>query len=249
MPIDDFDELFGVDPNEFVATRDRLARELRSAGEKEQAKELKQFRRPSVPIWALNQLARSDPATIHAVVDAAATAHQAQVDAMNGADPSALRGALAERRGAIERTIAEASAIIDASGRSRATYEHQLADTLNAVVSNEALAEVLENGRLVSVPHDNADVDIFAGMPEPVATRPREREREAEAERARERGHAIEDARQRLREAETTREEAVRAREHAQEAVDEADRNMQAARAALESLTQLSVSEPQDRER
>src|SRR4051812_44776528 len=52
------DDLFALDPSEFTAARDRLVAELREAGDKGAAAEVKALRRPTVTAWALNQLAR-----------------------------------------------------------------------------------------------------------------------------------------------------------------------------------------------
>lgn len=243
MPPVDLDVLFSADPNEFVATRDHLVRELRAEGDKTRANEVKQLRRPPVPVWALNQIARADPASIRTLVGTAATARQVQVEVMNGADPSALRHALAERRDAIEHVIASATAIIEESGRSVATYERELADTLNAIVTDDEVAEQLQAGRLVNTPRrDDADVDIFAGLPEPTGPR-RNRsgsdERVAAAAAKRER----EAAAQRLRDADKAHRDAIAARDRAQQALDNAqriveaaERNLASARAALEAL-------------
>src|SRR6476660_475911 len=52
------DELYGVEPSAFVATRKKLAADLRAAGDKDGARALLAARRPSTAAWALNQLAR-----------------------------------------------------------------------------------------------------------------------------------------------------------------------------------------------
>src|SRR5262249_38111386 len=53
--------LFALDPNDFVTARDQRARELRKEGEKDEAAAVKALRRPTVPVWALNQVARQRP--------------------------------------------------------------------------------------------------------------------------------------------------------------------------------------------
>jgi hypothetical protein len=46
---------------EFVAARDRLARQLRAAGDREAARQVAGLRRPSISTWAANQLAHAAP--------------------------------------------------------------------------------------------------------------------------------------------------------------------------------------------
>src|SRR4051812_17139068 len=58
----DIDELYTVDPSEFVARRNALAKELRAAGDRDAAAEVSKLRRPTVVAAALNQLARRNPA-------------------------------------------------------------------------------------------------------------------------------------------------------------------------------------------
>src|SRR3954454_2663894 len=72
--------LFGVAPEEFVAARDALVRELKDAGAKADAAEIKRLRRPSVAVWALNQVSRTNPDAVHRLLVASATARDAQVN-------------------------------------------------------------------------------------------------------------------------------------------------------------------------
>jgi hypothetical protein len=238
MPSIAFDDLFSIDPNDFVATRDRLARELREEGDRDQAAEVKRLRRPAVPVWALNQVARTDPALVRTLLDAAAAARGAQIEVMNGADRTALRDALTQRRNAVDAVVAEAAAIIEHSGRSPATYERELGDTLNAITSDDALAEPLRTGHLVNIPAGDAAVDVFAGMPEPKPSRAKSDGRAAAAQRE------LEEAKLRLRAAEEAHRKALavsdRAKrdfENAQRALEETDRERQAAQAAVDLLS------------
>jgi hypothetical protein len=238
------DDLFSVDPAKFVATRDRLVRELRDEGDKERARDVKLLRRPSVPIWVLNQVARTDPASVGAVLEAAASARRAQADAMSGADPAVLRSALAERRDAIENVAAAAAATIERSGRAATTYERELADTLNVIISNEQYAEPFRTGRLVNIDTDSdAELDIFAGLPEPahltrvVQARDRSEERAAEKREREQAEQRFRDANDAHREAIVARDEAQRALEQAQRIVDQRERDREAARAALRKPT------------
>src|SRR3954465_10282043 len=94
-------DLFGVDPAEFVAQRDQLARELKAAGEKDEAAAVKALRRPTVSIWALNQVARRDPDAGDALLSATGDAVRAQDEVLAGADRELLREGLARRRAAM----------------------------------------------------------------------------------------------------------------------------------------------------
>src|SRR5258708_37246152 len=87
------DELYGVDPSDFVATRKRLAGERRSAGDKEGAKAVQAARGPSTAAWAVNQLARREPVRVEALVDRGADLVAAQTRTLSGR-PRAMRDAM-----------------------------------------------------------------------------------------------------------------------------------------------------------
>ena len=96
-------ELYAVDPAEFVAARDDLARQLKSDGQREEAAAVKALRRPPVPIWALNRVAHDDGEAIEALLAAAADAREAQDALLAGeVDRDVLRDALAQRRAAMQ---------------------------------------------------------------------------------------------------------------------------------------------------
>ena len=58
---DEVDELYGLDPGEFVAARNALAKQIKAGGDKARGAEVAKLPRPSIVAWALNQAARRDP--------------------------------------------------------------------------------------------------------------------------------------------------------------------------------------------
>ena len=60
-PPDAMDTLFEVPPTAFVARRNELAVQLRKAGKKDEAAAVKALSKPSLTVWAVNQLARRYP--------------------------------------------------------------------------------------------------------------------------------------------------------------------------------------------
>src|SRR5262245_6489478 len=70
--------LFSLDPKDFVTARDQLATTLRKEGDKDGAKSVKALRRPTIPIWALNQVARERPDEVEALIEASSQAHAAR---------------------------------------------------------------------------------------------------------------------------------------------------------------------------
>src|SRR5688500_10764272 len=109
--IDDPDELFGLDPEAFVAARDALARRLRGAGRKDEAAAVKGLRRPTVAAWALNQLARRHGDEVRALIAEGQEVAKAQGRALAG-EGAGLREAAQRRREAIRQLAQRADAIL-----------------------------------------------------------------------------------------------------------------------------------------
>ncbi len=116
MPVPDAAHaLFSLDPKDFVTARDQLAKNLQNEGDKDGAKTVKALRRPTVPIWALNQVAREQPDEIEALVAASSQAHAAQ--------DKDVRDALVRRRDRMHDVLVLARQMIDGSGRTADQHE------------------------------------------------------------------------------------------------------------------------------
>src|SRR6476619_1232680 len=76
--------LYGTRPEEFVAARGALVKELRAAKARDAAREVATWRRPSVADWGLNLVARRGDAVVADFLGAAATAREAQGGALDG---------------------------------------------------------------------------------------------------------------------------------------------------------------------
>ena len=110
--------LYQLPLEQFVATRDQLARRLRAAGDRATARQVAGLRRPPVSAWAANQLAHAAPNAVAELLEAGAALRQAQQDALAGQPGAArqLRTATAHLRAAITRLSARAETLAG-SGR------------------------------------------------------------------------------------------------------------------------------------
>lgn len=52
----EIDRLYSLPLDDFIASRDAIAKTLRAEGERGQADEVKRFSKPNLPAWAVNQL-------------------------------------------------------------------------------------------------------------------------------------------------------------------------------------------------
>jgi hypothetical protein len=236
---------------EFVAGRDRLARQLRAAGDREAARRVAALRRPSVSAWAANQLAQAAPHAMAELLEVGAALAQAQQDALAGQPGAArrLRSTSAQVRAAISRLSQRAETLLLRAGHaaSDATLGRLAATLQAAATGDQPTRAALAEGRLAGdldpagfgLPVEAAPADA-APPPAPVADRAGARRDQARlaARRALERtGQAAEQARAALEQAQAMadgqRQTALAARQRAEELADDAqDLAEQAAAAA-----------------
>jgi hypothetical protein len=147
------DRLYALPLEEFTRARNQAERELRQAGEREQADEIKALRKPTAAAAAVNRLVRSHPAQVKAFLAAAATLRDAQV-AGKGDIASAAR---AERE-ALNKLVALAGESVRA--------------TLQAAAVDDGTARELLQARLVREPEPAGFGTLVAYATPPPATTP-----------------------------------------------------------------------------
>jgi hypothetical protein len=166
-------DLFRVDPNDFVARRTDLVRELRARGDKDQAAEVKALRRPTVAVWALNQVASERPDLARRMESATETARAAQQALLEGSARDDFRDALARRREAMSAVADAADEVVERSGRSRDTYTREIENALNVVVASPGLSDALARGELEDESSGAAgSEEMFAGLTPATTDRP-----------------------------------------------------------------------------
>jgi len=233
------DRLFEVPLDEFVAARDQLARELRKEGKDEQAAEVAALRKPTVPVWAVNQLARRRRRDVDLLLDAGHRLRAAQAEA----DPERAREAFANARDAereaMRRLRAGAEELLaERGGASDAMVERVLA-TLRAAAVTEEGRELLARGRLTEELQTTGFEVAASLVPKRKATpakRPKLDAARADLEQARKREREatrrLQAAKRRAEEAEAELEKARREAEEASSAVSAAEEALERARRA-----------------
>jgi hypothetical protein len=236
----EIDRLYALPLDEFTSARNELARRLKNEGEKDTAEEVAALVKPSVPVWAINQLARRDKAALRALLDAAAKLRKAQERALAGGDSDALRAAQTAEREAIRDLTQKAGGILEEGGRpaSRAILE-RIRSTLGAAALAEPIRSALKAGRLTEEV-EMSGFDALAGI-EPATRKARPKDelaerRQKKAERERERRRLEKRAREldeRAKAAEDAADEAQEAAEEARQEAEERQRDADAAAAEL----------------
>ncbi len=127
------DELYALSPAEFTAARDERARQVRAAGHRDLAAEIKKLARPTASAWLVNQLARTAADSLSRLFEVGAALQEAQRTLAG----DRLRELSAERRQVVADLIPVAAGFAADAGQPaspavlaevRATLEAALAD-------------------------------------------------------------------------------------------------------------------------
>ena len=149
MTLDEaLDELYGVVPGDFVATRKALALQLRQGGDAAAAKELGGARRPTTAAWALNRLARERPELVDELLERSTALRAAQSRA-TASSADELRQASADRRRALNDATDAAVMLAGTVATNPDAHRDAIAATLEAGSVDETLGTALQHGRLV----------------------------------------------------------------------------------------------------
>src|SRR5262249_47252204 len=133
-----------VPPDEFTGRRNALATALEKAGEKQAAVRLKALRKPSVPVWAVNRVAREEPDRIEQLIDAVDRTKAAQLG--RGGDlPAIVRQQRATLASLLKRALEFLKkAGLDVSPQTRMRVEK----TLMGAAADPGEREALRAGRV-----------------------------------------------------------------------------------------------------
>jgi len=147
------ERLYSAPLSAFVSERKAIARELRTAGDRDGARAIEKTQRPSVAAWTLNQLARRHPRALGAFLDC--------VDRQ-------LAGALEARedeKRALAQLLEHTREILESDGHapSRTNIERITRALRSAAVDAEARA-ALERGRLAGDPEPGDALDVLAAI-------------------------------------------------------------------------------------
>jgi hypothetical protein len=194
-PRDHVAQLYAVPPADFTATRNRLVTELRRAGRAEEARRVARLRKPSIALWAVNQLAGVDRTALASFIDAVERLRRTQLR-----DPHEAGNALHAQRAALDALVMRARDLLERSGLTASrSLLRRVADTLLGAAIDRQRADALRR-RALTEELPAPGFEAFSGanvagapMLRLVSTRPApapaddatEKARAAEAERQR----------------------------------------------------------------
>lgn len=148
-PDKQINQLYSAPLNEFVERRNELARSLRKDGDRGPADEVKRLRKPTLPAWTVNQLARREKMRLRGLLTAGERLRKAHQELLSGGSPEALQQGRDGERRAIAELTGAAEALLKEAGHptSEATLE-RVSETLHAAVVDESLGRRVREGRL-----------------------------------------------------------------------------------------------------
>lgn len=165
------DELYGLDPSEFVTARRAAVASAKKSGDAALAKQLGALRKPTTTGWALNLLVRADRGSIDGLLDLGATLRSAQ---------QALRGdelrTLAARRGAVVSALADRAADLAEQRGHRLTESarREIGQSLSAALADPDVAADLRRGRMLgAVSYSGFGPAALVSVPAPVDRPPK----------------------------------------------------------------------------
>ena len=165
---DDIGRLFSVRPADFVGERNATAKKLKAAGRRDDAATVEKLPRPTLSVWAVNQIARQEPALVRRLAEATAA-----LQGGNRGEASRYADVLAAHRDVLKALRLKAEEILDSAGlRTTPDLLTRVVHDLRAGISSPESRLLIESGRLVRDVADDSDVNPFAGAPE-TAPRPR----------------------------------------------------------------------------
>jgi hypothetical protein len=234
----DAQELYGLPLDRFIPERKALAKELRSAGRRDEAEAVSGLRKPSLAAWAVNQLVRTQHRDVSALFEAGDAARHAQAELLaRRGDGPALREALDEERAAVDRLTRAARGLLSSEGHELSpAILDRVGDTLHAAALDPEARNQVKDGCLDrELRHVGLSTAGVEARPAPRSGTKRPpsknksalRKREADARRAAER------AAQDLRAAEDRAAAAAEALTAAKETLAEARRRAREAEAAF----------------
>ena len=226
----ELDRLYGLPLDEFTRARNTLAGELRTAGEREAADQVKALPKPSISAWTVNQLARKERLQVRSLLTAGERLRQAQADLLRGGSQGELQEALGRQREVVAALLESAKEVLRAAGHpaTEATLE-RIRGTMTSAAGDEEGTQLVQSGRLTK----DLDPTGFGALPPGAGSEPTSAPAESRRAGEEARRRRIEEAK---REVDALRAEVAERKAHARRAKTEARRAERAAEAAREAV-------------
>jgi hypothetical protein len=139
-------ELYGLEPERFVAARNQLVEVLRGRGEERGAALVLGLRKPTVAAWLANQLVRADPEGIQTLTELGEQLRESYLSA----DSARRRELTRQRHDLVDNLVMIARSQATGGRRVSAQTVDRLAETLDAALVDPGAIQLLRTGQLTS---------------------------------------------------------------------------------------------------
>jgi hypothetical protein len=230
-------QVLGATPEEFVAERDRVARELKQAGRDEDARAIAALRKPSAVVLAVNRAARDRP---QAARDAARSAEEVATTQLSG-NAEKYAEARKDLDGALALLAEVAVAQLSRTKPASESMRRRVAELLRSAIADPDARAALGRG-VLQEEGGASGFSAFAAMATPAAKR-RTKSKSSRTKASEKREHAKRERRQRLEDELAKAEEALEVAERALTAASrDRDKAARSAAAAAKRLERLKDS-------
>ncbi len=224
------DELYSAPLDEFIPRRTALAKQLKAEGRADEAAEVGGARKPSLPVWTANQLARRN----RPAVDELLSASEELRKALGKGDRDAFAAAQTRQSAALRRLRDAARSLL---GDPTDPMLERIVSTFRDASADEELAARLAAGRLTEEPEPGG-FDALAGLsfaPSKARAPTAKGDDGSRARRLAEAQTALREAKTKQRELDRAAREAEKAAERARGEADEASAAVERAEADVEA--------------
>lgn len=238
-PDTDVDELYRLPLSEFTPARNELAKRLKAEGRADEADEVKALRKPTVPVWLVNQLAHERELDVQRLRKAGEAVAKGQAAATSGRSSEAFTTARREEQHALSR-LSDAAREIASREKLGAGAVDRAIETLRAASLTEEGRELLKRGRLTEE-LEPPGFEALAGLveaPPKRAKTPKE-----------DKGAALKQARERLKELRAEEREADAAVRAAEREAERAQKEAEAARRRADEAAEARAEAEEEVER
>jgi hypothetical protein len=228
MPEEEVDALYGLPLEQFTKSRNQLARDLRSRGERAAADWVTGQAKPSRAAWAVNQVMRTQRKDARALLEASENLRKAHERVAAGsASAEDLREAVGAERAAVERLSRAARGLITETGRPLSeNILDRVTQTLHAISADSEVRSLAQAGRLSREQRATGTEALTASRPKQRRNAGRGRPSQAKLREARER---LARAQREVRDLRSVRTGAAKATSNAERSLARARADMRAA--------------------
>ncbi len=228
----ELDRLYELPLGEFTAARDEAAKQLRADGRRELADEVKRLRKPTLPVWLANRLARERELDVKRLLNAG----EALASSQAGGSAEEFAEARREEQHALERLAAAARELAEREGAGAAAIERAV-QTLRAASLTAEGRELLGRGRLT----EELEPPGFAALTGAPPARARRKRTRAKSDRG-ERRRALEAARDRVKELRADERERAKEAREAARAAERAEADAAALRSTADEAAEAAAT-------